>query len=244
LVQGVNDLLGSADSERRDDHEPFAVESRPHKLADLFIRAVFKGMLATTVGALDLEIIHIIDRLRIAEDVVFAAADIAAEHVTEFPAVFPNIEDDLGGAENVSSIPKRDGHTVKHGKGAVVIDADKLTHGLFGIGWRVEGLNRRQAMLGTLFGDECGIVALNLRGIFQHDCREVARGESAVDITFVSLPAQVGQIAAVIDVRVAENDCIDLLGVEREFAIAFDLFLPFALEQAAFEKEAVAINLE
>ena len=41
LVQGVDDLLGSANGKRRYDHQPFACESCPHKLPHLFIREVF-----------------------------------------------------------------------------------------------------------------------------------------------------------------------------------------------------------
>src|SRR5882757_5662061 len=47
-----------------------------------------------------------------------------------------------------------------------------------------------------------------------------------------------------IDVRMAENDSINLFRIEREFAIALDRLLAFALEQAAFEKKTVAVDLE
>ena len=85
---------------------------------------------------------------------------------------------------------------------------------------------------------------MNLGGILEHDAREVAGGERTINIPFEPLPAKVGQVAAVVDVGVAEHDAIDRLRVERKCAIALDGFLAFALEESAFEQQPFAVDLE
>jgi len=119
-----------------------------------------------------------------------------------------------------------------------------LADGLFGIGCRVERFDRRLAMLGAFPGDERGIVTLNLRRIFEHDRGEIPCRERAVNVAVVTLAAEVRQVAAMIDVRVAQDDRVNLFGIERELAIALDRFLAFALEEPAFEEKAVAVDLE
>src|SRR4029077_5640005 len=114
-------------------------------------------MVAPTVRALDLKIIDIIDGLRIAEDVVFASANVAAEQITEFPSVFTYVQHDLRGAENVAGVPKSDRHTIKHREGAIVIDPNKLAHRLFSIRMRVKGFDRRQPMFRAFFRNERGV---------------------------------------------------------------------------------------
>ena len=47
-----------------------------------------------------------------------------------------------------------------------------------------------------------------------------------------------------VDVRMAEDDGIELLRIEREIAITLDGFVTFALEQPAFEEEALLIDFE
>ena len=55
---------------------------------------------------------------------------------------------------------------------------------------------------------------------------------------------EVGQVANVVDVRVAQDDGVHRLGVERELLVALDRFLPLALIQAAVEQQPRAVDLE
>ena len=99
-------------------------------------------------------------------------------------------------------------------------------------------------MLGALLGDKRGVIALDLGRVFQHDAGQVARGERAVDISLEPLAAEVRQVAAVINMGVAEDDCIDLLWVERKIAVALDGFTPPTLKQAALQQEPLPIQLK
>ena len=60
------------------------------------------GVFAPGVGGFDLEIIHVLDRNRVAQQFIAAAADVAAEQLAEFPASFLHVQNHLRGTENVS----------------------------------------------------------------------------------------------------------------------------------------------
>jgi hypothetical protein len=65
-----------------------------------------------------------------------------------------------------------------------------------------------------------------------------------VDFAGVTLFDEIGQIARVIDVRVAQNHGVNLPGVKRKTTIALDGFLTVTLEQTAFEQKAMAVDLK
>src|SRR2546422_11437545 len=103
-------------------------------------------MLPPAISALDLEVIHVLDDLRVAQNIIVSATDIATEQVAEFAAAFLNVQDGLGRAEDVASISKGDRETIHDRKRPVVIDGDKLSQGGFRIVGGIKRLNWRQAM--------------------------------------------------------------------------------------------------
>src|SRR6266513_817425 len=201
-------------------------------------------MFPVAVGAFNLEVINLFDRFGVAENVVGAAPDVAAEQKAVQATGVANVEDNLRGAKDVPGITKSNGDTVDDRKGTVVVDGHKLANRPFSIRGGIKGLDRRLAFLRPFFGDKLGVGALNFGGIFEHDRGEVARGERAVNVSGVALATEVWQITAVVDVRVAEDNGIELLRIEREIAITLDGFVTFALEQPAFEEEALLIDFE
>ena len=58
----------------------------------------------------------------------------------------------------------------------------------------------------------------------------------AEDVSFKTISDQVGYIPAVIDVGMGEDHSSDGFGIEREVFIPVERFLPFSLEEAAFEE--------
>ena len=94
---------------------------------------------------------------------------------------------------------------------------------------RVKRLDRWQALLFVLLRDVGRVGHLDLSRVFEHDRRKVARGECAVDVPLEALLVEVGQIADVVDVRVAEDHGVHRLGVEWERQVAFNRLLALAL---------------
>jgi hypothetical protein len=65
-----------------------------------------------------------------------------------------------------------------------------------------------------------------------------------MDVAGVTLLDEVRQVARVIHVRVAQDDGVNQLRVEWKAAVALDGFLAVALEEAAFEQQPLAIDLD
>ncbi len=182
--------------------------------------------------------------MRVAQDVVVAAPDVAAEEIAKLAPVLADVEDHLRRAQDVAGVAEGDRDAVGHRERAVVVDADELPDRLVGIRGGVERLDGREALLGALLGDERGVIALDFGRVLEHDAGEVARGEGAVDVALEALAAEVRQVAAVINVRVAEDDRVDLLRVEGKVAVALDGFSAPALEQAALQQQPLSVELE
>lgn len=144
----------------------------------------------------------------------------------------------------MAGITKCDGDAIQDRERTIVIDCNELTDGFFGVDGRIERFDRRLAMFGALFGNECSIIALNLCGIFEHDRGKITRGKRAVNVAFKTLATKVWKVTAMIDVRMAQNGGIDFFGIEREVAIALNRFFAFTLEKTALEQKSLAVDLE
>jgi len=86
--------------------------------------------------------------------------------------------------------------------------------------------------------------AADFRRVFEHDAGQIAGGKGAVDVALEALAAEVGQIAAVVDVRVAQDHGVNLPRVEGKAAVTLGGLLAMPLEQAAFEQEPLAVDLD
>ena len=74
--------------------------------------------------------------------------------------------------------------------------------------------------------------------------KQVARRRRAVDRPVEALADERRQVAAVVDVGVAEDDRVDLVRVEREVAVALPGFFAAALVQPAVEQDLVVADFE
>ena len=203
LVEGINDLLGPADGERGDDHLAAEFESVEHQTSHLLVGISFGSVLARAVRAFYLQVIHLVHRFGISQDVVSTAAHVTAKQVTEFASVFEHIQYHLRRAKDMTGIAKGHRQPIPGGEGPIVIDGDKLAHGFFSISRAIERFDGGQAAFGALFGQERRVVALDLGRIFQHHTGQITSGKGAVDISFETLPTQVREIPTMVDMRMA-----------------------------------------
>jgi len=72
----------------------------------------------------------------------------------------------------------------------------------------------------------------------------VGGGGGGVDGAGVPVFDEVGKVAGVVDVGVAEDDGIDGARVEGEVAVALEGFFARALVEAAFEQDSAAVDLD
>ena len=117
---------------------------------------------------------------------------------------------------------------------AAVGDGDHLPQRLVHVGVGVERLDPR---LGVVAGDVevGGVLLLDLGAVGEHDAEQVAGRRGAVDRPGEPLADERRQVAAVVDVGVAEHDRVDLVRVEREVGVALPGLLAAALVQPAVE---------
>ena len=87
------------------------------------------------------------------------------------------------------------------------------------------------------------VLFLNVRGVQQHDAAQIARGGRAMDRAVVGF-AQARQFARVIQMRMAQDDGVHLLRVERQNSIERFRFLAMALKQSTFEQQFFAVDLD
>src|SRR5256885_1163011 len=80
---------------------------------DFLAGALLGGMFPIAVGAFDLQVVDLFNALRIAQNVIVAAANVAAEQEAVRAMSVANVEDDLRGAKDVTGIAKSNGDTVE-----------------------------------------------------------------------------------------------------------------------------------
>ena len=243
FVQHIDNLLRAPDRKRGDDDFAFLLERFAYELADQFVRVRALLVEARGVGGFNLEIIHVLDRNRVAQQFIAAAPDVAGEQPAEFFAVFLNVQNDLRRTEDVSGVAERDGHAGHGFERLFVIVGDELRHAFLGVGRGVKRLDGRLMFFGAHFGNEKRVLFLNVRGVEQHDAAQIARGRSAMDRAVVSF-AQARQFAGVVQMRMAQDDGVHRARVERQNFIELLRLLAMALEQAAFEQQFFAVDLQ
>jgi hypothetical protein len=89
-----------------------------------------------------------------------------------------------------------------------------------------------------------GVLLLDAGRVGQHQGQEIARGRRAVDRPGEALADQVGQVAAVVDVGVAEQDGVDVRRAEGEGLVAPVTFGSGAEDQPTVEQEPQAAGLD
>ena len=191
LVQHIDNLLRAPDGKRRDDDLARLRNGFADEFPDGGIGVNADGVFASAVGGFNLEVVHVFNRNRVAQNFVAAAAHVAAEKPAEFAALFLKIQNHLRGAENVPGIAERDVHAVQHQEGFVVAVRNQLLDGLFGVGNAVERLDGRLMFFCAPLGDEERIRLLDVRGVNKHDAAKVTRSVGAMDRAVVALFGEV-----------------------------------------------------
>ena len=134
-------------------------------------------------------------------------------------------------------------HPLHDVKRRAVVHRLELGEGAEHVAGVVDRLDLRLALV-ALAVEVVRVFVLNLRGVAEHDGCEGAGRPCAVDRSGEPAAHEVGQVAAVIDVRVAENHRVDALGAEREVPVPACALGPAALEQPAVEEDRFAVGGE
>lgn len=235
-MQKVNHRLGPADRECRDDHLAASLGRPSHDLPQSVGGLVDWLVGVSAIGALADEQVARWNRLRIAEDRQFRPADIAREGQPSFPRRTVDADGDRRRSEQVAGVGERRLEPLAHRDPGAVPDRLEAVQGSKHVPGVEQGLDLR--LVRTAFAVQVGgVLPLDLGRVPQHDRREGAGGRRAIDRAGESAADEVREVAAMIDVRVAEDHRIDVLGPEGKFPVAVEALRPPALEQPAVEQD-------
>jgi len=121
-------------------------------------------------------------------------------------------------------------------KRLLIPNRTELGHRFDGILLRIERLHWRLAFFLPFFIDIAHITFLNVTAVAQHDIRQVHARVGGVNPALVALAHQVGDVAAVVDVRVGEDHRVDFCWLEGKVQVYLVGFIAFPLEQAAIQQ--------
>ena len=170
------------------------------------------------VGAFQYQNVGIGQGVRWVKDRQFLPAQVPAE---DEPPLFAcaelfDFQQDKSRAEDVSRVVVGELYPVRNGDRAPDAYTDKEGQGVAGVFLGIDGFHRRLAPPFAPFVQVLDVHLLDIPAVQQHIGREVAGGRGTPDVAIEALLDQIGQLACVVDVGVAEDDCIDTFGVEGE----------------------------
>ncbi len=161
-MQGIDDLLGTAHREGGDDNLAAAAIGLGHHTPQGSL-GLFRGfVLAVAVGALNDEIVYVMDRAGVSQDGQVFAAQVPAESQPALLAVLLDIEDGNGRAQNVPRVAKGGPDPRNHVKRPVVTDTYKVLEALVGVLLAVQRFHRGETFAAPLFVDISHILFLDV----------------------------------------------------------------------------------
>jgi hypothetical protein len=173
--------------------------------------------------------------LRVGQERVIIAADVARKADGRFPAALVNFQHDVGRAQQVPGRDERHLHALLDAEFLVVRNGHHAVHGFVHLAVEVQvvGVNFDAFLLflppsATTRGGQFGLVRLEafgveVRHVLEQQLGQRQRGGRAENLSFVAFADQVGQVARVVDVGVGKQHHVDLRGLEREHAVGSDI---------------------
>jgi hypothetical protein len=141
----------------------------------------------------------------------------------------------------VAGLGKRARQAGQDHERAVVADRHELAEGGRGV---LLGVVRLDLVVGVLPVPVLGVFLLNPAAVLEHDGSQVAGRRRRVDRPGKALLDQVRQVAAVVDVGVAEDDRLQLGGRDGEVAVGLSRLAAMALVQAAIDGQPTPAGLD
>ena len=242
FAEEVDEVLGAADAEGGDDETgAFGVDV----FDDFFefgLDVGFGRVEAVAVGGFGDEPVDVMDHGGVAEDGHVVAAHVAGEKEAFF--LFEEVYGDEGGTEDVAGVMKGGDDSGEEFYFAFVRGWGEACHDWVNVVRGVEWLEQVFALLGAFFVDVFDVFYLDVGRVAEHDVAEVNGGWGGEDVAAEAVFHECGDVAAVVYVRVREEEFVDGGGVEGEVAVAFECFFAVALHEAAVEEDSGVVDFE
>ena len=243
-MDNIKNLLGAFHRKRRDKHFSPVFKGCGENVAKPLPRVRVHLMFAPAVGAFHDDRVDVGRVCRITKQIVMPASNIAGKKEPFFFSGFMvmQIQNHLGGTQNVPGINKCDLHAVANRHGPVVIESYKLPETLFRINRCIQRRVGRLPLAGAFFVGVFHVGCLNFGRIRQHDLAKIAGRRRGINISPVSLAGQVGQVPAVVNMGVGKHHGGQRCGIIRKVSIPVVGFLAMPLVKAAIQQNPLAID--
>ena len=207
LPDEIEDLLSAAHGKGGDDHVAAPVQHLLDARGQfLYIVHPLLAVEAVAVGGLDDQIFRVLHRLGVPQDGLVGVAHIAAEG--DLPRLAALVEPDLdgGGAQQMAHVRQADGDAVVDLDQLPIAAGAQQSDGAQGVFHVVEGLHGLAAVALGLAAFPLGLRDLDVGAVTQHDIAEGAGGRAGIDRAAIAVFVQQGQLAAVVDMGVGQED--------------------------------------
>ncbi len=108
----------------------------------------------------------------------------------------------------------------------------------------IERRHGRQALFAALFIHVLHIPFVNMCRVFEHNICQIRAGVSGIDWTVEALLDEVGQVAAVVNMRMGEHHSIDAGWVKGEVLVDGVSLLALTLKKAAIQQELMPVHFQ
>ena len=169
------------------------------------------------------------------------AADVAGVADASHLAALVDFEDGTTTTEQMAGVIELHLDIVVEIQEMVVTDGDKEVHTGSGISLCIDGLQGGKALLTAFLVEPLHIVLLDEARVGEHDAAQVLGGGGADDLPSESQFMEIGDEAAVVDVRVSEDDIVDFFRFDHDVAVHSIGLKALALEHTAIQKNFLAM---
>ena len=241
LADEIEQLLGAAHRKAGDDHVAAPVKGALQDLHQLPDVIGAGRVAAVAVGGLHDDIVRLGQVGGVFQDGLVQVADVPRKDQLGGLVPFGDPELNAGRAQQVAHVGKAGLHPGGKLHFPAVIHPDEQADGGLGVLDGVIRLHRGQAGAGVLAVFPLRLRLLDVGGVPQHDVAQAAGGPGGVDPAPVALFGQQGQMAAVVDVGVGQQDPVDLPGGDGQGLVLVDIL---ALLHAAVDQEMQPARLQ
>ena len=241
LADEIEQLLGAAHRKAGDDHVAAPVKGALQDLHQLPDVIGAGRVAAVAVGGLHDDVVRLGQVGGVFQDGLVQVADVPRKDQLGGLVPFGDPELDAGRAQQVAHVGKAGLHPGGKLHFPAIIHPDEQADGGLGVLDGVIRLHRGQAGAGVLAVFPLRLRLLDVGGVPQHDVAQAAGGPGGVDPAPVALFGQQGQMAAVVDVGVGQQDPVDLPGGDGQGLVLVDIL---ALLHAAVDQEMQPARLQ
>ena len=219
LADKVQKLLRAAHSERRNHNVSALAERFVDDLGKLVGVAPDLGVVAVAVGRLHHDVVGLFEKLRVADNGLVDVADIAGKDDRLMHAVFFQLKRDGRGTEQMARVGEHRAHTLAEVDLFFILAGRHVLEDVQRVLLGVERIDMLAARALALAVFVLGVALLNVGGVKQHDLHQIRRQARRQDAAVEAVFHQQRDTARVVDVRVGDEQNIDIAGSESEITV-------------------------